>query len=79
MCKTLRTVVRVTSDQNNEVKYSWKKKQIQIKELAIDKYDSYTWLNGLGRKVNTKQFPLKHLFYDWYTEFEKNNLNLIIA
>ena len=79
VCKTLRTVVRVTSDQNNEVKYSWKKKQIQIKELAIDKYDSYTWLNGLGRKVNSKQFPLKHLFYDWYTEFEKINLNLIIA
>ena len=29
VCKTLRTVVRVTSDQNNEVKYSWKKKQIK--------------------------------------------------
>tara|TARA_Y100001936_G_C16047419_1_gene655556 strand:+ start:135 stop:704 length:570 start_codon:yes stop_codon:yes gene_type:complete len=78
VCKTLRNVVEVTKEQNGEVKYSWKKKQIRITELAIDKYDSYIWLNKNGRNVKGK-FPLKHMFYDWYTQFEKDNLNKVIA
>ena len=78
VCKTLRHVVEVTKEQNGEVKYSWKKKQIRITELAIEKYDSYKWLNPLGATVNGG-FPLKDMFYDWYTQFEKDNLNKVIA
>ena len=78
VCQTLAKVVEVTKEQNGEVKYSWRNKVIVITQLAIQKYNSYNWINEFGRKVEGG-FPLNNEIYDWYTQFEKDNLNKVIA
>ena len=83
MMDVCRHTVKITSEENNSVKYKPDKVGTGLIPIVtartVDKYDSFGWVDkgkGLlterkGGKLVNKPFPLKHMIPDWLTAFEE--------
>jgi len=65
--------VKVTTKQNDQVKYKYHNKKLVVSELTINKYDKFaTWWDNKNNYFD--EFPLKNTVPKFFTEFEKTKL-----
>ena len=75
----LRTIVWLTSKENEDARYINTNGEIKVPELTVNKYKKIRWLNSkTGNYVPKGTFALENLVPDWFTEYEKKYLNEVI-
>lgn len=74
----LRHIIKVTSAENENARYTNKDGHLTIHALTIEKYKKLRWIGPHGNSIKKGTFPLVDMVPDYVTEFEKKHFNEVI-